>query len=123
MKKKLFILSLCAVFVLSFAGMAYAKTAKKGVYTISYDLYSATVNGKSGAGASTAENSGKGAEVYATVSMFSYKNGTVKNSASKTQVAYVKTAIAGKGGKTFTSYHNLLRDNYRPIGNSLSLTR
>lgn len=123
MKKKLFILSLCALLALSFTGVAFAKTAKKGSYTMDYTLYSATVDGGSGAGATTSESSGNGAEVFATVSIFSYKNGECKNSNSKTQASYVKTAIKGKGGKAFTSYHNLLRDDYRPIGNNLTLKK
>ena len=60
---------------------------------------------------------------YCYCGIFSYKNGKCKNSTAKTQGAYVSAAIAGNGGNSYTSYHNLLRDNYKPIGNSLSLTK
>ncbi len=123
MKKKLFMLGLCAVLVLSIAGTVFAASIRKGEYVMKYDLYSASVGGSSGAGALTTENTGKGDEVYAFVSIFSYKGSTVKNSTSKTQGSYVEAAIAGKGGNTFKSYHNLKRDDYTPIGETLTLTK
>lgn len=123
MKKKLFMLGLCALLVLSAAGTVFAARARKGNYVMKYDLYSATVGLASGAGATTSEDSGKGAEVYAFVSLYSYKDGTVKNSASKTLGSYVEVVIAGKGGNTYKSYHNLKNDDYSPIGNSLTLTK
>lgn len=123
MKKKVFMLGLCATLVLSIAGTVFAARAKKGDYIMKYDLYSTTVGGASGVGATTAEDSGKGAEVYAFVSVYSYKGSTVKNSTAKTQGSYVKAAIAGKGGSTFKSYHNLKNDDYSPMGNNLILTK
>lgn len=123
MKKQLFTLGLCAILVLSVAGSVFAARARKGNYIMKYDLYSCKVAGASGAGALTAEDSGKGAEVYAFVSLFSYKGNTVKNSTSKTLGSYVEVAIAGKGGNTFKSYHNLKNDDYSPIGNSLTLIK
>lgn len=123
MKKKVFMLGLCATLVLSIAGTVFAARAKKGDYIMKYDLYSTTVAGASGVGATTSEDSGKGAEVYAFVSVYSYKGSTVKNSTAKTQGAYVKAAITAKGGNTFKSYHNLKNDDYSPIGHNLILTR
>lgn len=123
MKKQLFTLGLCTILVLSIAGTVFAARIRKGDYIMKYDLYSTNVAGASGVGATTAEDSGRGAEVYAFVSVYSYKGSTVKNSTAKTQGSYVKAAIAGKGGNTFKSYHNLKKDNYSPIGNNLTLTK
>ncbi|MDE6761166.1 MAG: hypothetical protein K2J90_10895 [Lachnospiraceae bacterium] len=123
MKKYLFALGLCAVLVLSVVSSVLAASAKKGDYKMKYDLYSAKVGGASGAGAMTAEDSGKGSEVYAFASVYSYKGSTVKNSAADTKVSHVTVAIAGKGGNTYKSYHNLKNDDYRPIGNNLTLTK
>ena len=119
----MFMLGLCAILILSVAGTVFAASAKKGNYVMKYDLYAATVGRASGSGALTAEDSGKGAEVYAFVSLFSYKNNTVKNSTSNTQVSHVSVVIAGKGGNTYKSYHNLKNDDNTPIGGSLIFTR
>lgn len=123
MKKYLFTLGLCSILALSIVGTVFAATASKGKYEMKYNLYAATVSGASGAGASTAESSGKGAEVYAFASVFSYKGSTIKNSDSKTQVSHISVAIAGNGGNSYKSYHNLKNDDYRPIGDTLMLTR
>lgn len=123
MKKQFFTFVMCAIMVLSIVGTVYAATATKGSYKMKYNLFATKVGTASGVGATTAEDSGKGAEVYAFVSVYSYKNSTVKNSTAKTQAAYVEAAIAGKGGNTFKSYHNLKRDDYSPIGSSLTLTK
>lgn len=124
LKKKLFMMGLSAIMVLSIVSIAYAATAtvKKGDYKMQYKLYSAKVGHSSGAGAATIENSGKGAEVYAYVGMYSYKGNTVKNSGTKTQISHVTLTIPGKGGKKFKSYHTLKNEDYKPIGNLLSLT-
>lgn len=123
MKKQIFVISLSALLVFSMAIPVFAASIRKGNYVMKYDLYSATVSGASGAGALTAEDSGNGADVFAFVSLFSYKGSTVKNSTSDTKGSYVSVAIPGKGGNTFKSYHNLKDENYNPIGELLTLTK
>ncbi len=120
MKKSLFSFFLIVVMVLSVGGIAYAKsltyTYPNG-YTMSYKLYAMKVAGESGAGAETdTEN-----DAIAFVSIFSYKNGTAKNSASKQQDYYVYLAIPGKGGNFFKSGHALKYDNGVPCGTVLFL--
>ena len=120
MKKSLFTFFLVAVMVLSVGGAAYAKSARypyPNGYVMSYKLYTMKVAGESGAGAETdTEN-----QAIAFVSIFSYKNGTAKNSASKQQDYYVYLAIPGKGGNFFKSGHALKYDNGVPCGTVLYL--
>lgn len=120
MKKSLFTFFLIAVMVLSIGGVAYAKSAKyhyPNGYVMEYKLYAMKVAGESGAGAETSTEN----NAIAFVSIFSYKNGTAKNSDSKQLDYYVTLAISGKGGNFFKSGHALKYDTGVPCGDVLYL--
>ncbi len=121
MKKSLFTFFLVAVMVLSIGGAAYAKSAKyrySNGYVMEYQLYGIKVAGESGAAGVTSTED----PANAFVSVFSYKNGTAKNSASKQQSYYVYLGLPGKGGNSFRSGH-ALKDGNVPYGQVLYLTQ
>ncbi len=115
MKKSLFTFFLLVVMVLSIGGAVYAKSAKyrySNGYVMAYKLYTDTIAGEGAAcGETDTEN-----EAVAFVSVFSYKNGVAKNSASKQQDYYVYLGLPAKGGNSFRSGHALKYSNGTPCG-------
>lgn len=125
MKKKILALMLCVGILVANVNMAYAVLYwyGDGGYLMEYNLYAMQIGNEAGAGAYTTENQGRGAEVFASVAIFSYNGSTIKNSSSKTQSAYVSEAIPAKGGNRFVSRHVLKNENYQPIGQYCELKR
>lgn len=115
MKKGMFMFFLLAVMVLSVGGAVYAQSAKyryANGYVMAYKLYAGTIAGEGAAcGETDTEN-----EAVAFVSVFSYKNGVAKNSASKQQAHYVYLGLPAKGGNFFKSGHALKYSSGTPCG-------
>lgn len=120
MKKKIVLLLVCAIVIVSFVGtIAHAAALRysNGI-VMTYDLYAAHIGSSAGAAAYTT-SSDSTSDCF--LSMFSYKNGTCKNSGSTHQLAYVYMGLTANGGNLIVSHHSL-RDGYLvPYGGSRSL--
>lgn len=127
LRKKLFAVGLSASMLLSTVGVCFAKivpdsyTYPNTGYTMEYSIGTTKVGTKSGAFGITCLSSGED-DVYAFVSIFSYKNGNCKNSASSQTSGYAKVTISGNGGNAYKSFHALKDSGYDPIGKNRSLT-
>lgn len=119
LKRNLILGGLVLVMVCSMGVAVYADSVYPypNGYKMNYDIYKVTVAGSGGVGGYTnTEN-----DAIAFVGLFSYKNGTVKNSGTKQQDFYVSLAIPASGGNYFVSHHALKYSNNVPVGASKHL--
>lgn len=119
MKRKAFICMLLIIMVMACGMISHAYMYRyPNQYVMTYTLNAIMVGSESGGGATTSTES----EAVSFVSLFSYKNGVAKNSASKQQDYYVYLALPGKGGNTMTSHHALKYSSGTPCGETRSIT-
>lgn len=124
-KKNLFAVCLSTSILLSTVGICFAATKSNTYsypngYTMNYTIGSTKMAGKSAAYATT-NVVGDDIDAYAYAALFSYKNGTCKNSGSAQQSSYIQVIILGNGGNKFKSVHALKYMDYSPMGTTQEL--